>query len=241
MVGTFFLLPVALGDTPWNVCLPAATREVACRLTHFIAENAKSARAELKRLGHPMPLPTVHIAELPRSLSDAQINALLAPLCAGMDVGLVSEAGCPGVADPGAPLVRCAHQMGIQVRPLVGPSALLLALMASGLEGQRFVFHGYLPQREPARSAAIRALEYQSASRHETQIVIETPYRNVALLQALLVTCQARTLLSLASDLTLVSETIATQTIAVWRKQPLPDIDKRPTVFLLLADQKARL
>ncbi len=236
MTGTLWLLPVALGDTPWQDCLPAATREAACRLTHFVAENAKTARAELKRLDHPLPLRELAIEQLPDTLTPADIERLLAPLAADHDLGLMSEAGCPAVADPGALLVRRAHELGFTVKPLVGPSSLLLALMGSGLEGQRFAFHGYLPAREPERSRRIVELEGESARNRQTQIFIETPYRNSALLNALLSACRPRTRLCVATDLTLDSEQIYTRRMADWKVAPPPDLDKRPTVFLLLAD-----
>jgi 16S rRNA (cytidine1402-2'-O)-methyltransferase len=233
--GILFLLPSALGDTAWDAYLPAATREVACRLGHFIAENAKTTRAELKRIEHPTPLRELAIEQLPEKLTAADIDRLLAPLLAGHDVGLASEAGCPGVADPGALLVRRAHELGIRVRPLIGPSSLLLALMASGLDGQRFAFHGYLPQREPERSKKIADLERESARQNQTQIFIETPYRNTTLFQALISVCRPSALLCVATDLTLATESVQTRRVSDWRKAPPPDLDKRPTVFLLLS------
>ena len=235
MAGTLWLLPVALGDAAWDAYLPPATREAACRLSHFVVENAKTARAELKRLGHPTPLRELQIEQLPEKLTAADIERLLAPLLAGHDLGLMSEAGCPAVADPGALLVRRAHEIGIPVRPLVGPSSLLLALMASGLDGQRFAFHGYLPAREPDRSKRIAELEAESARQAQTQLFIETPYRNQALLAALLQACKPGTRLCIATDLSLESESIATRRIADWKKLATPALDKRPTVFLLLA------
>ncbi|MFH1869125.1 MAG: SAM-dependent methyltransferase [Pseudomonadota bacterium] len=236
MTGTLWLLPVALGDTPWENCLPAATRDAACRLTHFVAENAKTARAELKRIGHPLPLRELTIEQLPEVPTTADIERLLAPLITGQDMGLMSEAGCPAVADPGALLVRRAHELGLTVRPLVGPSSLLLGLMASGLDGQRFAFHGYLPAREPERSRRIVELEGESTRLMQTQIFIETPYRNQALFNALLLACRPKTRLCLATDLSLPSEQIATRRIADWKATAPPQLDKRPTVFLLLAD-----
>lgn len=235
MPGALWLLPVALGDAAWETFLPPASREAACRLDHFVVENARTARAELKRLGHPRPLRELQIEQLPEQLAAADIDRLLSPLHAGHDLGLMSEAGCPAVADPGALLVRRAHELGIVVKPLVGPSSLLLGLMASGLDGQRFAFHGYLPTREPERSRRIAELEAESARQKQTQLFIETPYRNTALYDALLKSCRPATRLCLATDLGLPTENIATRRIADWRKVQAPVIDKRPTVFLMLA------
>ena len=237
MSGTLYLLPTQLGDTSWTAVLPACSRETACRLQHFIVENAKTARASLKWLGHPVPLRELAIEQLPEPLPPAEIERLLQPLLAGHDAGLMSEAGCPGVADPGALIVRRAHELGIPVKPLVGPSSLLLALMGSGLDGQRFAFHGYLPQREPERSRRIVELEKESRQKRQTQLFIETPYRNTVLFDALLATCHPDTLLCVATDLTLPEEQIATRSIAAWRRPAGADfsLDRRPTVFLLLS------
>ncbi|CAB1369385.1 SAM-dependent methyltransferase [Denitratisoma oestradiolicum] len=240
MAGTLYLIPVALGDIPWSLFLPAGTRERVCQVDHFVVENAKTARAELKRLEHPTPLRDIAIEALPEQPTTADLERLLAPLIADHDLGLMSEAGCPGVADPGALLVRRAHELGIVVRPLVGPSSLLLALMASGLEGQRFAFHGYLPAREPERGQRIVELEQDSRRNNQTQMFIETPYRNGALFQALLQHCQGTTRLCLATDITLPSESISTRTVAQWKKSPTPDMERRPTVFLLLAEGESR-
>lgn len=233
--GTLFLIPVSLGEAPWPTYLPAASQEIACRLQHFVVENAKTARSELKRLGHPTPLRDLAIEQLPEPLKPADVERLLQPLRQGHDLGLMSEAGCPGVADPGALLVRRAHEEGLTVRPLVGPSSLLLALMASGLEGQRFAFHGYLPAREPERGKKILELEKDSKRLGQTQLFIETPYRNPALFEALLSHCRPDTRLALGTDLSLDTESIASRSIAQWRASPRPELDRRPTVFLLLA------
>ena len=235
MSGSLYLLPTSLGEVAWPAYLPAATQAAACRLTHFVVENAKTARAELKRIDHPAPLRELAIEEIPKEPTPADIERLLAPLDAGHDLGVMSEAGCPGVADPGALLVRRAHAKGIAVKPLVGPSSLLLALMASGLDGQRFAFHGYLPQREPERGRRIADLEKESLRQHQTQLFIETPYRNAALFQALLGACRPDTRLCVAADLTLPTETVATRTVADWRKTEAPALERRPTVFLLLS------
>lgn len=236
MSSTLYLLPTLLGEgTPWPGVLPAATQAAACRLTHFVVENAKTARAALKWLDHPTPIRDIVIEQLPEPLAATDIDRLLAPLQSGSDIGLMSEAGCPGVADPGALLVRRAHELGYAVRPLVGPSSLLLALMASGLDGQRFAFHGYLPARDPERARRIAELEKESRQKRQTQLFIETPYRNAVLFDALLAACQPPTLLCLASDLSLPDESIATRSIKAWRTTPPPDLNRRPTVFLLLA------
>jgi len=235
MSATLYLLPTQLGDTPWPTVLPAGSQAIACQLQYFIAENAKTARAAMKWLGHPTPVREITIEQLPEPLKLPEIDRLLKPLLADQDAGLMSEAGCPGIADPGALIVRRAHEIGITVKPLVGPSSLLLALMASGLDGQRFAFHGYLPAREPERSKRIIELEKESLHKQQTQLCIETPYRNTALLDALLTTCHPETLLCLASDLTLPSETVATRCIKAWRQLPRPNLDRRPTVFLLLS------
>jgi 16S rRNA (cytidine1402-2'-O)-methyltransferase len=236
MPGTLYLIPSALGETPWACYLPAQTRDITCQLTHFVVENAKTARAELKRIGHPLPLREIAIEQLPEKPTAADVKRLLSPLLTGENLGLLSEAGCPAVADPGALLVRRAHTLGIMVKPLVGPSSLLLALMASGLDGQRFAFHGYLPAREPERSRRIAELDKESGRLLQTQIFIEAPYRNSAMFDALLAVCRPTTRLCIATDLTLTSEWIASRTIADWRQEPHPDLDRRPTVFLLLSE-----
>jgi 16S rRNA (cytidine1402-2'-O)-methyltransferase len=229
--GHLFLLPSDLGESPTSV-IPGASVVVAHRLTHFIAENPKSTRAFLKRIAYPQALSTVTITTLDKDTPAAAIAGLLQPLLDGTDAALVSEAGCPAVADPGALLVRAAHDAGIPVIPLVGPSAILLALMASGLNGQRFAFSGYLPVDAAARATRIRDLEHRSRREDATQIFIETPYRNDALLQAVLEHGADNTLLCVAADLTQPGESIATRTIAAWRKKP-PALNKRPAVFLL--------
>ncbi|MEY4592231.1 MAG: hypothetical protein RIR18_1126 [Pseudomonadota bacterium] len=233
--GTLYLIPVPLGATSCEAVLPTPVLETVHSLTHFVAENAKSARAFLKIAKTPHALQTIAIEELNEHTPPQALQQLLAPLLTGHHVGLISEAGCPAVADPGAGLVALAHAHKITVIPLVGPSSLLLALMASGLGGQHFAFHGYLPAQTEQRLKQLRALEKISSQEKQTQLFIETPYRNKAMLDSLLSACQPGTQLCLATDLTLPSEKIVTQTIAQWQKAPPPDIDRRPTVFLLLA------
>jgi 16S rRNA (cytidine1402-2'-O)-methyltransferase len=223
-----YLVPAALGGTPARV-LPAPTIETVRALRDFAVENAKSARAFLAALGMPCPLRELGIVDLEQDSA-----VLLAPLRAGRSLGVISEAGCPGVADPGQALVAAAHAAGYRVVPLVGPSSLLLALMASGLEGQRFAFRGYLPRDAAGRAQRIRTLEKDSREARETQIFIETPYRNDVLLGALLACCAPDTRLCVAIDLTLPGEEIATRSIAQWRRARAV-IGRRPAVFLLLA------
>jgi 16S rRNA (cytidine1402-2'-O)-methyltransferase len=219
------------GDDITSVLSPALVVKLP-GIRHFIAENPKSARWFLKAASYPHALSGIKIQILNEHTAAEEIPQLLSPLLAGQDCGLVSEAGCPAVADPGAALVRLAHEGGIRVVPLVGPSAVLLALMASGMNGQRFSFHGYLPIERDKKTNKIQELERMSQQSEATQIFIEAPYRNQALLQTLLETCQPSTLLCLATNITLANETICTQTVSQWRKTP-PDINRRPTVFLL--------
>lgn len=234
--GTLYLIPVPLGNTTApTMVLPQPVLERIHPLSHFVVENAKSARAFLKAAGTALPLQELHLEELNEHTRSDALHHLLQPLRNGQDVGLLSEAGCPAVADPGANLVALAQNENIRVAPLIGPSSLLLALMASGLNGQRFAFHGYLPAKEPERQKALRDLETESRKRRQTQIFIETPYRNGQMLDSLLRTCQPQTRITVATALTLPDEMIATRTVAEWKKKTPPDIERRPTVFLLLA------
>jgi 16S rRNA (cytidine1402-2'-O)-methyltransferase len=217
--GTLYLIPVPLGPVSPEACLPPDTLAAARRLDCFIVERAKTARAHLKAMGHPLPMQQIEMRELNEHTRDSELDSLLAPLRAGRDVGLLSEAGCPAVADPGADLVRAAHRTGIAVVPLVGPSSILLTLMASGLGGQRFAFHGYLPAKEPERSQAIRTLEADARKQRSTQLFIETPYRAAALLEALAQTLHPETLVSVGVDLTLPGQMIRTRRAAAWRGQ----------------------
>jgi len=243
MNGTLYLIPNSLGPGALDEVLPASVRETTAQLDYFIAENAKTARAFLKLVSttHPLgkPLQEIEIRELNINTAASELPSLLAPLLAGRNAGLVSEAGVPAVADPGADLVRLAHQKNIPVKPLVGPSSILLALMASGLNGQSFAFQGYLPTDSGQRANRLRQLEQRSRQEKQTQIFIETPYRNEAMLDAIANHCTSSTLLTVATDLTLETETVRTQSIQVWKNEitagRFPDFKKKPTVFLLLA------
>ncbi|SDD54684.1 SAM-dependent methyltransferase [Paraburkholderia lycopersici] len=236
--GTLYLIPNTLGDgddAALDAVLPAPVRERAGTLASYIGENAKTTRAFLKRVGTTRPIQEIEIRELNINTPAGEIDRLLAPLLAGIDTGLVSEAGVPAVADPGAQLVRRAHERGIRVVPLVGPSSILLALMASGLNGQSFAFHGYLPVDANERVKKLRELEQASRKSKQTQIFIETPYRNRTLLDALLATCAPSTLVCVAADLTLPTETIVSRAVSDWKKKSAPELHKRPAIFLLLA------
>ncbi|MQA42181.1 SAM-dependent methyltransferase [Rugamonas aquatica] len=239
MTGTLFLIPNTLGETEaLSSVLPEQVQQITSQLDYFVAENAKTARAFLKLVNarHPLakPLQEITISELNVNTPAAALAGLLAPLLAGQDGGLVSEAGVPAVADPGADLVRLAHQHNIPVRPLVGPSSLLLAVMASGLNGQSFAFNGYLPTDPAQRATRIKELEQRSRKEKQTQLFIETPYRNAAMLEALTAACAPGTLICVATDLSLPSETIRTMTASQWKSAKAPDFHKKPTVFLLL-------
>lgn len=243
MNGILYLIPNSLGPGALDEVLPASVRQTTAQLDYFIAENAKTARAFLKLVSttHPLgkPLQEIEIRELNINTAASELPALLAPLLAGRNAGLVSEAGVPAVADPGADLVRLAHQKNIPVKPLVGPSSILLALMASGLNGQSFAFQGYLPTDAGQRAARLRQLEQRSRQEKQTQIFIETPYRNEAMLEAIANHCTSSTLLTVATDLTLETETVRTQSVQIWKHEitagRFPDFKKKPTVFLLLA------
>ena len=236
--GTLYLIPVALGEaTPWSAFLPTQAQAIAAGLRRFVVETARAARAHLKQLDYPHPLRETDIQELPADGpgAAAALDALLAPALAGEDIGLMSDAGCPAVADPGARLVARAHALGIRVAPLVGPSSILLGLMGSGLNGQSFAFHGYLPVAEGERDAALRALEDESRKLGRTQIFIETPYRNERMLDALLKLLKPDTRLCIACDLNTANETLLTRSVRDWRKAGRPALARRPALFLLLA------
>jgi 16S rRNA (cytidine1402-2'-O)-methyltransferase len=220
-----YAIPTPLGSSPQDA-LPASALETIRTIGDFVVENAKSARAFLGALG--MPVRELNI----RVIGEAR--DALAPLREKRALGLLSEAGCPAIADPGAALIEAAHREGFRVVPLVGPSSVVLALMASGLEGQRFAFCGYLPREAAERRKKIRELEQRSRRERETEIFIETPYRNDALLAALLETCSEKTRLCVAADLTLPGERVETKTVSEWRRASAT-IGRRPAVFLLLA------
>ena len=235
MSGTLYLVPNLLGAvSPPNV-LPARTIDLARGLTHWVVETPKAARAFIKTLDPPQPIASLTLHEIGAAPTAAHMAALLAPLRRGVDVGLLSDAGCPGVADPGAVLVAAAHGAGLRVVPLVGPSAILLALMASGMNGQRFAFHGYLPVKADERASALQRLESESRARGQAQLFIETPYRNEAMLGAIAATLQPGTQVCIAADLTLPSETIERRSASEWKRRDHAQFAKRPALFVLQA------
>ena len=232
--GKLYLIPTPLGDNEPAEVLPAGVIERACSLRVFVVEEIRTARRFLSRYGLRGHIAELEFHELNEHSSAADVEALGSLFDRGEDVGLLSEAGLPAVADPGAELVALCHRRGVEVIPLVGPSSLMLALMASGLNGQSFAFCGYVPAKPEERRNALRALEKQSAAARRSQIIIETPYRNDALLADMLQTLSPRTRICVAADITLPTQFIRTDSVAGWRSH-VPAIGKRPCVFIILA------
>lgn len=229
-----YLIPTPLADDTAAQVLPPQVVTAVGRLSYFLVENARTARRFVKSVAPARVIEDIRFAVIDKDSTPAQVRAALDPLLnEGLDAGVLSEAGCPGIADPGAALAAEAHRLGLPVVPLVGPSSLLLALMASGLNGQQFAFHGYLPIERGPRTAAIKTLEREAQQRHQTQLFIETPYRNDALLADLLAHLQPGTHLCVAANVTGPGEFIRTLPVGEWRKQPAPALHKVPTVFLL--------
>lgn len=235
MPGTLYLIPCPIADEGdvWDV-LPAANRAVMATLDYFIVENTRSARRFLSRAKLGLSIDELEFRELnEHTVAGREVEELIAPIEAGRSAGVISEAGVPGVADPGALVVALCHRRGIRVVPLVGPSSILLAMMASGLNGQSFAFNGYLPVKPDERARAIRTFERRAHAEHQAQLFIETPYRNVKLVEQLLQICAPDTLLTIAKDLTAPDETVITRSIADWRRSQLPELNKRPAIFIL--------
>ena len=228
--GKLYLIPTTLGDDALHTIPTYVVHEIQ-RIEIYIGERAKTARRFLKAAGIGKALSSITVHELDKHNPVNGISEFLQPALEGYDIGLLSEAGCPGVADPGAEVVSLAHRKGIDVVPLVGPSSILLALMASGMNGQSFTFHGYLPPKVGDRTHALRKLE-QKAPR-TTSIFIETPYRNQQMIETVLKTLHPQTRFCIAADLTLETEYIATKTIAAWQKTSIPNLHKRPAIFLI--------
>jgi 16S rRNA (cytidine1402-2'-O)-methyltransferase len=233
LAGRLYLVPNLLGVVPPAEVLPQRTIDIARGLGHFVVETPKAARQFIISLRSERPIQLIDIATLDVNTPPELVPKLLEPAINGQDLGLLSDAGCPGIADPGALLVAAAHRAGIRVVPLVGPSAVLLALMAAGMNGQQFAFHGYLPVAPEARSKALKALDDAVTRNGVTQIYIETPYRNDTMLAATLAACRATTELCVASDLTLPTEQVIRKSISKWRDAPRAELNRRPAIFLL--------
>ncbi len=232
MKGKLYLIPITMGKSSIQSVIPAEVIQKAITLRHFIVENIRTTRRYLRQLDSQFPIDDTQFYELNKHTTPEQITTYLAPLLNGNDVGVISEAGVPGVADPGAAVVELAHKNKIQVVPFVGPSSILMAVMASGLNGQNFAFNGYLPIKPNERIKHLKFLEKRSAQEQQSQLFIETPYRNNALLTDILIHCNANTKLCIACDITLESELIKTDTIYNWKKKKV-DLNKRPTIFVI--------
>lgn len=227
-----YLIPVELGDTPQECVLPAYNRDVVLGIRHFIVEEVRSARRFLKRVERDIDIDQLHFYPMGKHADGARFAEYLKPLEAGEPVGVISEAGCPAVADPGADVVAIAQRKGLRVVPLVGPSSMILAVMASGLNGQSFAFHGYLPIDASERVRRIKQLEARAVQERQTQLFIETPYRNAKFFETLCQTLRPQTRLCVAAGITTEVEWIRTHTVAEWKKNPLPDLSKTPAIFL---------
>ena len=230
--GKLYLLPTTLGENAPLEVLPISVKQMVKELDHYIVENEKTARRGIKKLLPEKPQASLKLSLLNKHTDPADIPAFLEPCKQGISVGLLSEAGCPGVADPGAEVVKIAHREGIKVVPLVGPSSILLAMMSSGMNGQNFAFNGYLPIDKAARKSEIKHLERLSHERQQAQLFIETPYRNNKMLEDLLQQLHPGTRLCIACDITLESEFIVTKPISEWTKTKV-DLHKRPTIFII--------
>jgi len=233
--GTLYMIPVGLGDENLSMVIPEDVMQLVRGLEYFVVENEKSARRFLSAIKTNKPVRELNFQLLNEHTLDKDLPVLIAPLLAGNNMGMLSEAGCPGIADPGASLAELAHKKGAHVAPLTGPSSILLGLMASGFNGQQFSFLGYLPSDKTARIAKLKDIEKQSQRLNQTQIFIETAYRNQHMLEDILSNCSGNTRLCIARNLSLATELVISKTIAEWKKIDLPDLHKQPTVFLLLA------
>lgn len=229
--GRLYLIPTTLGESNPLEVLPFSIKKIIDNIDHYIVENEKSARGFIKSVLPGKSQPKLIISTLNKFTDPAEIPELLEPCFEGFDIGVLSEAGCPGIADPGAEVVKIAHEKNIRVVPIVGPSSILLGLMASGFNGQQFAFNGYLPIDKDKRKMEIKRLEKLSADHNQTQLFIETPYRNDALLSDLISTLSPNTKICVACDLTLPTELIISKTTEEWKKIKV-DLHKRPTLFL---------
>ncbi len=231
-MSTLYLIPCSLGETSFDRILPAHNTQIVSAIKHFIVEDLRSARRFLKRTNPQIVIDDLTFYVLNQHTTPAEISTFIKPMQQGFDMGVISEAGCPAIADPGADVVAIAQSLQYKVVPLVGPSSILLALMASGFNGQSFAFVGYLPVQPADRVKALKKLENRVYAEHQSQLFIETPYRNMKMVDDILAHCQPNTKLCIAADITLETEYIVTKTVKAW-KGTLPDLSKRPTLFIL--------
>lgn len=232
MSATLYLIPVELGETPQQRVLPSYNRDIIVGLRHFIVEEVRSARRFLKRVDRDIDIDALTFYPMGKHADNALFERYLKPLEAGESMGVISEAGCPAVADPGADIVAIAQRKGLKVVPLVGPSSMIMAVMASGLNGQSFAFNGYLPIDPADRIKRLKQLEERAWREQQTQLFIETPYRNHKLFETLCQALRPQTRLCIAAGITTDDEWICTRTVADWRRQRLTDLSKTPAIFL---------
>ena len=233
MEAALYLIPVTVGATPYETVFPPYNREVILQIRHFIVEEERSARRFLKMVDSSIDIDQLCFYPMGKHADSNRFRTYLQPLIKGQPMGVISEAGCPAVADPGADVVSIAQQMGLKVKPLVGPSSILMGLMSSGFNGQSFAFHGYLPIGSPQRMAMLKKLEARSYAEDQTQIFIETPFRNHQMFDNLLACCRPQTRLCIAAGITCQDEYIRTHTIQEWKQIQLPDLRKTPALFLI--------
>jgi 16S rRNA (cytidine1402-2'-O)-methyltransferase len=233
MQTALYLIPVLLGDTSVESVLPSYNKTIIVQIHHFIVEDVRSARRFLKKVDSGIDIDSLTFYPLNKHTSPDEIGGYLKPLIDGQSMGVISEAGCPAVADPGADVVAMAQHKGLTVVPLVGPSSIILSVMASGFNGQSFAFHGYLPIEASERIRKIKALEQSIYNEHQTQLFIETPYRNAKMIEEVLHTCRPQTKLCIAAGITCADEYIHTKTIKEWKGERIPDLSKTPCIFLL--------
>ena len=230
--GKLYLIPTPLGENALQT-IPPYVVDLIHQIEYIVGERAKTARHFIKATGTPRPMPTYHVSELNDRTPQSDLGEMLQPIFEGKDVGIMSEAGCPGVADPGAKLIALAHRKGVEVIPLVGPSSILLALMASGMNGQNFRFLGYLPAKVDKLAESLKKIELRAKKENQTQLFIEAPYRNRQIVEQALKTLSSETLFCIAMDLTLETEFISTKKIKEWKKAGTPELHKRPAIFLI--------
>lgn len=234
MNSKIYLIPTTLGESNVNSVIPSKIKTIIEELDYFIVENTRTARRYIRKVSKDKIIDEITFFELNKHTNKNELSRFLQPAIEGNNIGIISEAGNPGIADPGADIVSIAHRKSLQVVPLVGPSSILLALISSGLNGQNFAFNGYLPIKDNERAKKIQFLENRSKAENQSQIFMETPFRNMKMLDAIFNSCRKNTLLCIAIDITLNSEFIKTKTIADWKKNK-PEINKRPTIFILHA------